>query len=693
MNARDRPTPRPPRAFTRAWLIGGAIATFLFAWTLTEGASSFLTRQNQSGFYDAQARSLLDRRWDMPRELLNLEAFIVNGKAYMYFGPVPSVLRLPVVAVTHRFDGRLTQPSMLAAFVVSLAVLRRLAWRARWLTLGDRAVGRRESWATGTLCALLGGGSVLLFLASRAWVYHEAILWGIAFSLAAYDQIIAYILEPRGRHLALASLFATLAVLSRGSVGAGPVAALALLFVGAVLSLFVASGAGRARTTARQVVTLAAAVLLPIALYGYVNVAKFETLYSVPVDKQLETAVSAERQAVLRANDGALFGPQFMPSTLLQYSRPDAIGFQSLVPWIAFPSHRATVIGDVTFDNLDRASSIPTSMPALTLLAAVGLAAVFGPKTGPVRARAFRIPIIGAATGTILLFTIAYIAQRYMGDVFPLLALGAVVALPAIVRTSAHWSRRTRRAGTAIGLGLVVFSVSVNSALALSYQRAFSGRDDLIAPFVRFQREIDGRWFGGDAGGITRDMTRGSLGQPGREGRIRVLGDCDGTYWSDAQRWWPVERTNRTGYFHLRVRFAARAGTIEPLATSGPAHTRSVLAVEYRGADRVRFRYWSSRIAATNPAGQWFTSPTMRVDLERAHELVLILDHRIQQARLVLDGDNVLEPLYLIAPNDTVVLGRAQPGDPVASRFSGSLTNLPVAPAFCRALERRGQLP
>ena len=157
----------------------------------------------------------------MPRELLNLEAFIVNGKAYMYFGPVPALLRLPLVAVTRRFDGRVTQPSMLAAFVVSLAVLRRLAWRARWLTLGDRAVGRRESWATGMLCLLLGGGSVLLFLASRAWVYHEAILWGIAFSLAAYDRIIAFILTPRGRHLALASLFATFAVLSRGSVGAG----------------------------------------------------------------------------------------------------------------------------------------------------------------------------------------------------------------------------------------------------------------------------------------------------------------------------------------------------------------------------------------------------------------------------------------------------------------------------------------
>jgi hypothetical protein len=672
--------PRASRTFARAWLVGGAIATLLFAWMLTEGASAFLTRQNQSGFYDAQARSLLDLRWDMPKELLNLEAFIVNGKAFMYFGPTPAVLRMPVVAVTHRLDGRLTQPSMLIAFVASLVVLRRLAWRARWLTLGDRAVGRREAWATGALCALLGGGSVLLFLSSRAWVYHEAILWGIAFSLAAYDRIIAFIVHPHRRELAFASLFATLAVLSRGSVGAGPVAALVVLLLVAAWR----------RQPARRVLALAVASLVPIGLYAYVNVAKFETLYSVPVDKQLETAVSEERQAVLRANDGALFGPQFIPSTLLHYARPDAIGFDSLLPWIAFPGHRATVIGDVTFDNLDRASSIPASMPALTLFAAVGVAAAF--RRG--RLLPFRVPIIGAAAGTILLFTIAYIAQRYMGDVFPLLALGAVVALPTLVRASASWSRRRRRFSAAVALALTMLSVSVNGALALSYQRLFSGRDDLIAPFVRFQREIDGRLLSGDAGNITRGPARGPLGTPAVEEGIRVLGDCAGTYWSDGQRWWAVERTNRTGYFRLRARFSARrAGTIEPLAASGPPDTRGVLAVEYVGADRLRFRYWSSRIAMTDPAGQWFTGDALDVDFERAHELALILDYRIQQARVVLDGVNVLEPFYLIAPTDDVELGRARQGDPVATRFSGSLANLPIDPTFCRSLARRGQLP
>ena len=71
---------------------------------------------------------------------------------------------------------------------------------------------------------MIGAGSVLTFLASVGWVYHEAELWGAALAIAAFDLIVAYTIAPARRELVLASLFTTLAFLSRGSVGAGPVA-------------------------------------------------------------------------------------------------------------------------------------------------------------------------------------------------------------------------------------------------------------------------------------------------------------------------------------------------------------------------------------------------------------------------------------------------------------------------------------
>jgi hypothetical protein len=673
-------TPRPSRAFTRAWLVGGGLATLLFTWLLAAGRWSLMTAETQANFYDVQARSLLHLHWDVPLEVLNIEAFVVHGKAFMYFGPFPALLRLPIVAATDRFDGRLTQLSMLIAFVVALAALRTLAWRARWLTVGDRPVGRGEAWATGALAGVLGGGSVLLFLANRPYVYDEAIVWGIALALAAYDQLIAYVLAPTRRRLVLVSLLVTGAFLTRGSIGLGPVVALILVAL---------MGAGRAlrardRAGLPGVAALGAAALVPILFYSYVNYAKFGTLLSIPTDKQFQVTVDPNRREVLRANGGKLFRLAFVPTTLLQYARPDALEIHRLLPWISFPSHRARVIGDVRFDTLDRASSIPASMPAVALLAAVGIVTVVRPRRGR-RLAVFRGPMLGAATGGFLMLTIAYVAHRYLGDAFPFLALGAVVGLPVLVMWMGDRSRRTRRAGAAVLGALVIASVCINVALGVWAQRAFSGNDRLVGPFVRLQREVDGRWFGGSTGGITR----GELGSPASEGTIRVVGNCDGTYWSDGARWYAVERTNRTGYYRLRLRFSKRrAGTIEPLATSGRPNVRSILAVEYRGGDRVRFAYGSVR---TNL--KWYRGPTIHVDLDRTHLVELLLDPRTQQARIVIDGHSVLEPFFVVAREEPVTLGRAKPEDPVEARFSGSLTNLPVDNPFCRGLERRGQLP
>src|ERR687895_222770 len=102
--------PSPPldgrRRYRRASLVGGLLALVPSVALLAGGG--FLRRTPLGGFFDAQAHSLLDLRWDVPREVLSIEAFVVDGRSYMYFGPTPALLRLPVAAVTDHFDGRLT---------------------------------------------------------------------------------------------------------------------------------------------------------------------------------------------------------------------------------------------------------------------------------------------------------------------------------------------------------------------------------------------------------------------------------------------------------------------------------------------------------------------------------------------------------------------------------------------------------
>ena len=184
------------RTFLRACVIGAALAAVLFTWMLLLGRLDLLHSEGLSGFYDAQAHALLGGHWDIPAGKLGFEAFLIDGKQYMYFGPFPALLRLPIAAVTDSLDGELTQLSMLLAFAVLMVATIRLLWRVRALVRPDRSLTRLEQWAIGGFVLVVGAGSVVMFLASRPVVYHEASLWGVALAVGAFEATLAFVLRP-----------------------------------------------------------------------------------------------------------------------------------------------------------------------------------------------------------------------------------------------------------------------------------------------------------------------------------------------------------------------------------------------------------------------------------------------------------------------------------------------------------------
>ncbi|MFM8305471.1 MAG: hypothetical protein ACKOA9_14455, partial [Actinomycetota bacterium] len=215
--------------FSLACVVGGVAASAVFARTMFGGSFDPLVPEALGGVYDAQARSLFHGHWDVPKLAVTFERFTVGGRYYTYFGPWPAILRMPVLALTDAFDGRLSRLSMFLAFMVLVGFSGRIAWQARVAVRGDRPVGWRSFIAAAGFVFVVGCGSSALFLASRAYVYHEAILWATAWTVASFSFVVAYLARGRGWSLVGACLTATLAMLSRPSVGLGPVIALALL--------------------------------------------------------------------------------------------------------------------------------------------------------------------------------------------------------------------------------------------------------------------------------------------------------------------------------------------------------------------------------------------------------------------------------------------------------------------------------
>ncbi len=170
-----------------------AMVMIVCAWFVTWGDWHLLDRERFSGFHDAQARSLLHGRLDVPPDAIGFEAFNRDGKSYGYFGIGPALLRLPLVALFPSMDGRWSRLSILAATFLNLLCAYRLVCGLEEAEQRQSPIHRFIVWLF-ILCA--GLGSTTVFLASRAYAYHEAIAWGGAFALLMTDRLIAYFRSP-----------------------------------------------------------------------------------------------------------------------------------------------------------------------------------------------------------------------------------------------------------------------------------------------------------------------------------------------------------------------------------------------------------------------------------------------------------------------------------------------------------------
>lgn len=570
----------------RAWLLGTVPTFVVYAWVLMAGRWAPLQTQYFDRFFDAQTRSLFDGRLDVPPEVVGFEGFLIDGKTYIYFGPFPSLLRMPIMALTDRFDGRLTTLSMLAAMAVLAWAAFRLSCVVRAMVRGAVPVGRREALATGVL-AVTVLASPPLFLASGAVVYHEAALWGVALAVLGYDAALRWQRAPSIGRLALASVIITAAIHSRQTLALG---ALATLGVAGLTMLAVRwrvawpSPERRRRLLLRTVPALALAGLVPLVSSAALNQAKLGQLFGLPMDKQVQSILTEDRQDVIEAN-ATFVGLEYVSTTASQYLRPDRVDVRQDFPWIDFPRYGPDLVDEsATFDELDWSSSLPATAPALTVLALAG--AVWTVRTRRSREHRDRLaPLwVGALVGGLSVLAFGYIANRYLNDLYPLALGGGLVGFHAAGRASALWRPGVRRAlmggvGVLVGLGGLV-----NTALALEYQRE---RGPAVPETWRSE------WVGwrlalpGAPSPIA--VARDEALPPVADGALLVVGECDGLYVGVNDRWQPVERGPGTGVHDVTL----DVGELPldervPLVTFGSGVESAVVGIVRTGDGEVR---------------------------------------------------------------------------------------------------------
>lgn len=528
------------RRLLRAGLIGAACALVLFLGILVQDGG-LLHRDAFGNFYAAQADALNHGHWDVKPGEVGFEGFEINGKVYLYFGPVPAIVRMPVEAVTSRFHGRLTRLSMLIAEAVLLAFVIRLVEIARRATRPQAPAGRLDALFTG-LFVFAAGASSTLYLAGQSWVYHEALIWGSALTIGSLTMLAAFLQSRRLGRLAWSGVLAVLAFNTRSATGAGALVALGL--VGLVELRRLVRSSDRARPAWMPTVVIGGSLLVAVGCYVVVNWVRFGSLTGLPLDKQILAHYDVQRQRILAANHNSMFGAKFVPTQLFQAMRPDAIHPTRLFPFVNFPEHAPRVLGSAVMDTTEPTSSVTASEPALAVMAIMG---VVGMLWGKFRRRlpgleGWGLLTFGAACSALGFIAISFVSNRYLTDALPFLLISGTVGLQCLL--SGLRRMQPKAFGTAVkpiaacvAVGLVSYGAWVNASLGVQYHEVTAPGASVTskAEWLRLQMRID-RTLHGDAPlpGIVRVQR---LPATTTRGELAVVGRCQALYRSYGTDW------------------------------------------------------------------------------------------------------------------------------------------------------------
>lgn len=556
--------------------IAGFIPFLLVLWDFRFDPFRAATAQRfASNFYDTQGRAILHGRMSVPLYSLGIEGFVIDGRTYMYFPPFPALLRLPVLLITDRLDGRLTAPSMLLAWVLLAAATAVLIWNVRMLMRGSSPVGRFEALAYGVLMVSITGGSVIVSDASLPWVYHEVYVLATALTVATLASLLALIRWPTIRRAVLAGAFALGVILTRTT--SGWAMCLTVIAIGAWLAV-------RHRRSRRIAAALIGGGVLALFIGAAINWAKFRHPYMFPLEHQVWTTRNSRRRLALRMNNGTITGPQYFLTSLVNYFRPDGIRFVPYVPFVTLPADPARPYGGAFLDQWYRTGSVTTFMPLLFASTLWGFVSAFRRRV-PAGIRALRIPLLGAllVAGGVMFY--GYVAHRYTSEFLPVLILGSTIGVVDIAGRLRTRSRRGKQVAVTGMAALALFGCFASMAVGVAAARTtFRGAG--LEQYVEWQ--VRSARFTGQLDNLVSHSD--TLPDDAPTDRLHILGDCDALYLASGDAYEPwIALQSREYHVHIKPNpDAFHLGVLRLINIDGLGQ-RSI-SVEGDGTGRIRLR-------------------------------------------------------------------------------------------------------
>ena len=410
------------------WGPASGFLTLLILWIyfqlLTRGTAEWFYVETLGPAYDSLGDSLLLGSSALRPDTIRWEAVKVGGQSYMYFGPWPALLRIPLNFGIEDYWGLWSRLSCFTA--VSLAL-------GSFVRLAQRALNTNQHWSAENarllfLVSILafGLGTPILFLAISASIYHESIVWGLAASIWALDATWQILVDEESSPASLLQLSFAVAValLSRVTFGAPLLGVLALCALKILAGRSLTPDSSRNR---RERVAAAASLLpalVAVFFQWFYNVDRFGSpLVFARLD--LLEYMAANRESWESFEAWGRLNVQRIPVSVFNFFGFQGEFFSTSFPWVRAIRawHPDGNLYPQMFDSL--VISLVIVSPAFVFGSILGF---WGLTRSPGH-WLLKICTLGLLAQCILVFSYFIMEQRYAADFMPFMTLGYVIFL------------------------------------------------------------------------------------------------------------------------------------------------------------------------------------------------------------------------------------------------------------------------
>ncbi len=423
-------------------LLPVALVLSALIWIIaTAGGRQIFIKEVLGDAFDSQAEHFLRGNVDVDGEAIRWEAMVVNGKARMYFGPFPALLRIPLNLIYPAGRGAWSRISGFLAGEIALFAFTGLILNAlRRSSLSVRA----RNWL-GAAC-LIGFvfGTPLLLLLGNLSIYNEAIIWALAWTLGAlFFAICSRNTEGHAQTVSLTafSFCAAGALLSRVTFGAP------LVLIAPMLAIHLPR-----ENRWRQFAALFLPLGAGLGFYLLLSYARFGSFVGVSIDHYINPV---HREF---AHKYGMFSLQRVPYGLADYFGLRFPSLQWQAPFLKADRHFFAHPQLYSIPFSETYLSIPWGASWLLAGAILGVIYLVRRNCADLFERGATVAFALQGLGILSFYTLS---QRYSVDLYPFLIFCLLVFL--------------RRGGVLLAriyhviIGLVLVSITVNSLATVSW--------------------------------------------------------------------------------------------------------------------------------------------------------------------------------------------------------------------------------